>query len=60
MRPVKGRNTGKTVTRLSQDLIHMAEQIIYKEILRYVYTQRVNRQMSNRIVLCTFVTQIPL
>ena len=40
MRPVKRRNTGKTVTRLSQDLINMEEQIIYEEILRYVYTHR--------------------
>lgn len=38
-RPVKGKNRGKTVTRLSQYLIHMKEQIIYKEILRYMYTE---------------------
>ena len=42
MRPVKRRNTGKAVTRLSlsQDLINMEEQIIFEEILRYVYTRR--------------------
>ena len=36
MRPVKGKNRGR---RLSQDLIHMEEQTIYKEILRYIYTE---------------------
>ena len=49
MRPVKGKNRGR---RLSQDLIHMEEQTIYKEILRYMYTE-VDQGDVPYFVLCT-------